>query len=318
MTSDLVRKLLALSAAVAADGGDGVVRALAQLLEQLLHFDDAELVLSLATDQHRRPLTENQDCLAGEETLAYLQTHGSPLRIDELSEVEHLPRTREHLCQRHYRSLLAMPMSPWGGMRGVLVLVARQPCAFAGVSLNVLGPIVGMAGLALYQSLRLSGLQGELERFKESLQQSRDANATISNLEQTIFQKRQEGEAARSDLSLAKQELELREATIARLQEELRREREASPRGPSGPSDQRRDEVETLRSQLRALEAQLVAARGEGAAPSNGSSASGGAAPLADPPAGTVLEAEAGRGGPAPSSPTLASATHRHRRRRRG
>ena len=268
MTSDLLRKMLALTAAVGADGGDGVVRALATLLAHMVPFDDGELVLSLATDLHRRALTGHDGSVASDDVLARLQSGGAPLRVDDLREAEDLPRTRDLLTQRRLRSLLAVPMSPWGGVRGAVVLVARPPCAFAGVSLNVLGPITGAAGLALHQSLRLSGLHAEIERLRQELQQLREQGAAIAHFELAAAQKRLELEPLKVELAEARRQVEEGHATVARLTEELRVQREshaASSARAAADSNERPHDNETLRHEAQALRREIEELRTQAA-----------------------------------------------------
>jgi hypothetical protein len=313
MTNDLVRKMLALTAAVGADGGDGVVRALATLLAHMVHFDDGELVLSLATDLHRRPLTGRDGSVANEDVLARLQSGGAPFRVDDLREAEDLPKTRELLMQRRLRSLLAVPMSPWGGVRGAVVLVARAPCAFAGVSLNVLGPIVGTAGLALHQALRLSGLHAEIERLRQDLHKLREAGAAIADFELAATQKRLDLEPLKADLAAARRQLEERDAAITRLTEELRVQREggaaASP--SASESAERRPENEDLRRESQEPRQPLAQTQTE--TPSGPRGAALQADPAARPAApGASPGSEA-------VSPEAPAGLHRHgRRRRRG
>ncbi len=163
MANDQVHAVLALFAAVAPDGGEGVMSSLRALLGRAAPFDEGELVLMLAADLHRRPLGAHAAPLAADDLIERLATHPQPVRIDDLSESAAWPATRDVLARRRMRSLMAWPLAQSGSQRGALVLVARAPCAFAGVSPSAISPLAVAAGLALTLALKLSGLRDEQE-----------------------------------------------------------------------------------------------------------------------------------------------------------
>jgi transcriptional regulator with GAF, ATPase, and Fis domain len=169
MTIEFARKLLALFGAVTADGGDQVVRQLTEALAQVTPFDQGELLLTLVADVHRRPLGTSSACLAEDDLLQHLVEHPGPFRIDRVSEMKVLPRTRARLAEGRHQSLLALPIVPDATLRGAVALAARRPCAFAAVPLQGLTTLASAAGLALLQSLKLTGLHDEQESLKATL-----------------------------------------------------------------------------------------------------------------------------------------------------
>jgi len=171
MTIEFARKLLALFGAVTADGGEQVVRRLAEALAEVTPFDRGELLLTLVADLHRRPLGTSSASLAEDDLLEHLGSHPGPLRVDRLNELKVLPRTSARLAEGHHQSLLALPIAPDGTLRGAVVLAARRPCAFAAVPLQGLTTLATAAGLALLQALKLTGLHDEQESLKATIQE---------------------------------------------------------------------------------------------------------------------------------------------------
>ncbi len=159
-------KLLALVASASWDGGEGVVSTLLPMLQEVAPFDAGEVAVLRPIGFDRWTLTDDDSPVAAEDFLLHMSGADEPLRIDELSELERWPRTRDALKERGLRSLLALPLSPAGGPEGAVVLARRQGWAFVAVWLHVLTPLVSMTGLCLERAAALTALRKEVELLR--------------------------------------------------------------------------------------------------------------------------------------------------------
>jgi transcriptional regulator with GAF, ATPase, and Fis domain len=226
MIRDPVRRVITLLGAVAPDGGHAVVSAFAAELARLAPFDEGELVLTLAADAHRRPLTPQSGPLIAEDVLTRLAERHGVVRIEDAQATQQHERTREQLARRQLRSLLAVPIVLGGAVRGALAIAARRPGGFTDAPTQTLLPLANAAGLALTHALKLSGLRDEQDHLRQEV---RRLSAALAEREQSAFQARCESEAREAE----------REA-MRRALEELRRGEEtrssaAGTPGANGP-----------------------------------------------------------------------------------
>lgn len=159
-------KLLSLVASASWDGGEGVVSTLLPMLQEVAPFDAGEVAVLRPIGFDRWTLTDDESPVAAEDFLLHISGADEPLRIDERSELERWPRTRDALKERGLLSLLALPLSPAGGPEGAVVLARRQGWAFVAVWLHVLTPLVSMAGLCLERAAALTALRKEVELLR--------------------------------------------------------------------------------------------------------------------------------------------------------
>jgi GAF domain-containing protein len=164
MSGKLAEILLRIAARVAADGGAGVRQELEAALRAAAPFDAGELVYLRAQGERESfQLGGSEGELLGRDLLAHVLDHGAPHRIDDLRDAAPFPETLERLRRQGLRSALVLPfrfeepgLLP---VTGALAVARAHGWAFVGASLPFLGPLAGMAGLALAQSLRLSALE---------------------------------------------------------------------------------------------------------------------------------------------------------------
>ena len=253
---DQSRSLLALTAAIAADNGDGVARALRTLLVQATPFDRGEIAVARPLGCERWTLTDDEAPLAAEDLVLHLAANREPLRLDDASRIDAFPRTRKLLEAAGQRTLLALPLNVAGGVDGAVLLAERHAWAFAGVSLQRLAPLAGMAGLALERSLALTALERELARARgDTAAPSRSEDAeTLMHLaveRDTLAARAAQAAAEITDLNAERQRLveqvKVLEAEASRLRVQLtasrqrhRRRQQAplpEPSGPPEPSD---------------------------------------------------------------------------------
>jgi hypothetical protein len=167
MAVHLADSLLALAASVDGDGGQAVCRTLASLLRDTVPFEAGEVVLRQERGLHRFPFGGDARPVAGEDVVAQVLGNGAPLRLDDPRDLEAFPETRDRMAESGFKSALVLPLGtilhvpgpPRGASRsGVLALARHHGWAFVGASLNFLGPLAAMAGLALDRSLVLTAL----------------------------------------------------------------------------------------------------------------------------------------------------------------
>jgi GAF domain len=235
-------KLLALAASVSWDGGEGVLRALRQILREDAPFDAGEVALQRSPGFQRWTLTDDDEPLAADDLLELASRADAPIRIDDMQEPGFAPHTRERMARRGMRSCLALPLCGAGGPEGVVVVAREHGWAFAGVSLPTLWPLASMAGLCLARAIALTVLRKEAEAAPASLQLreqelQRRAAAECAELRQAAERARAEQEAAeatardaREGLAAARSQadsLRLELETLRRSAEERRGEAEA-------------------------------------------------------------------------------------------
>lgn len=197
---DLSGKLLALAASVSWDGGAGVLRTLRQILREDAPFDAAEVALSRSPGFQRWTLTDEDEPVADEDLLERAAAAQAPIRIDDVSEIDFVPRTRALLEGRGLRSCLALPLCGAGGPEGAIVLAREHGWAFAGVSLHTLWPVASMAGLCLARAVALTALKRELETSRVgSLAQEEGLRKSLAAVESEAHGLRQEVEALRRE-----------------------------------------------------------------------------------------------------------------------
>jgi hypothetical protein len=161
---DLADRLLKLAAAVRADGGDDVVRALAPMLREEAPFDAGEVAVASPIGFTRWALTPDERPVAAEDFLLHLTAQRRPIRIDERRHAGSFRRTQAAMDKAGLRSLLALPLATAGGLEGAIVLARAYPWAFVAAPLRVLTPLASLTALALEQSRALTRLEAELSR----------------------------------------------------------------------------------------------------------------------------------------------------------
>ena len=215
MINDLVHRVLSCAEAVAPDGGDAVVAALAAEIGRLIPFDEGELVLTLFADVHRRPLTQPSTPLVAADVLARLCERHGFVRIDDLLATQQHAPTRDRLADRQLRSLLAVPIVFGGGPRGAVALAARRTSGFTGAPMQALSTLASAAGLALFHALKLSGLHDEREALRHEV---RRLSTALAQRDQAAFRARCESEAREAErdaMRRALDELRQRDAAAA-------------------------------------------------------------------------------------------------------
>ncbi len=149
MIAHLDQHLIALAAAVADDGGQGVLRVLRDVLRTHAPFEVGEVVFAEGPSNLRRlPLGDDAEALVAEDLLLDLVSRPELRRFDEPGEFDVFPRTRTTLAACGAASLLVLPLSQAGGAKGAVVLARRHAWGFVGAPLRVLVPVAAMAGLA--------------------------------------------------------------------------------------------------------------------------------------------------------------------------
>jgi transcriptional regulator with GAF, ATPase, and Fis domain len=162
------RTLLALAGAAAADGGEGVLRALAEALSALAPHDAGEVALPDAAGLRHLGFGGETQPLVAADLLHHVSSRGVALRVDETDELEAFPRTRERVESAGLRSLLVLPLSGGGGLDGVVVIARHFGWAFVAAPLRELEAVAAMAGVALAQAFALSELEQELATLREN------------------------------------------------------------------------------------------------------------------------------------------------------
>lgn len=233
MAIHLADSLLALAASIDGDGGHAVCRTLASLLRDAAPFDAGEVVLRQEQGFHRFPFGGDERPVAGNDVVTQVLDSEAPLRLDDQRDLEAFPETRDLLARSGFKSALVLPLGtilhvpgpPQGAAsRGVLALARRHGWAFVGASLNFLGPLAAMAGLALDRSLALTALghpagreDGAAAEGREALR--RDGATLMAELQQLrAAAAARDGEvgALRSSLAAVRDELaDARGAAIA-------------------------------------------------------------------------------------------------------
>lgn len=232
---DLAEKLLVLAEAAATDGGQELVRALRGILAEITPFDAGEAVLGADDRILRWRLDDHDGPLLGADLVRYVGTLHAPLRLDDLDDASPFPETRRGMEALGLRSLLVLPLHGGEG-GGALGVARRYGWAFVGTSLHRLWPVAGMAGVALRQAVRLTGLGRRVEALEADLER---ATATPNELRA----RRERGQA------------EAREREGAHGREHGSEQERSSLRAALGEQEAR---ARGLRSRVEELEALLA------------------------------------------------------------
>jgi hypothetical protein len=197
---DLAEKLLVLADSAAADGAQGLLRALRTVLADIAPFDVGEAVLTSGDRLLRWRLDEHEGELLGADVVRHIGTLHAPLRFDDQDEAKAFPETHQALVALGMRSLLVLPFQ--GG--GALAVARRYGWAFVGASLHHLWPIRGMVGIALRQAVLLTGLAQRVEAQEAELER---ANATPDELRARLERAQAEAAEARRETAALRDEV---------------------------------------------------------------------------------------------------------------
>ena len=249
-------KLLALAAATSWDGGEAVVEALRQLLEEIAPHDAGELVLLRANGVKRISLTREPAPVVDESLAKHLADVEAPFRVDDLQELDGFQGTREQMAALGLRSLIGVSLSGAGAPQGALVLARRFGWAFVAVPAEDLLTLAGMVGLCLERAIALTQLRKELEsQFRKSGETEAALAAARHEIRAVQEQTTTLRGSAETRLESLRAEAERHAREEQRLRDELRRafERlavaEERERAAARDSKTARDELERLRRQ---------------------------------------------------------------------
>jgi len=164
MSASLPEVLLRIAAAVAADGGAGVRKALEDALLGAMPFDAGELAFVRGHgDTWRQPLGATEGPILGRDLLEHVLAHGASYRIDDWRDAEPFVETLGLLRARALRSLLTVPFrfeaSGVPPVTGALAIGRSHGWGFVGASLPLFVPLASMAGLAFDRALALTTLR---------------------------------------------------------------------------------------------------------------------------------------------------------------
>ncbi len=270
---DIAEKLLVLADSAAGDGGEGLVRALRNILTEIAPFDAGEAVLAAGDRMLRWRLDDHEGELLGADVIRHIGPLHAPLRFDELDDAEGFPETQRGMEALGLRSLLVLPFQ--GG--GALAIARRYGWAFVGASMHHLWPLRGMAGIGLRQAVLLTGLAQKVEALEAELER---ANATPDELRARLERseaelREREGQRAAANAGWEATRAELRETarTLVAAEEAARaaREAEALVEARAGDLARRLEEEERRReaaeqdAQRRQAEADERIGHAEGA-----------------------------------------------------
>lgn len=247
---DLPRRLIELTAAVGADGGAGVVRALGALFKEGAPYDVGEVAVLGAAGFERWTLTDDDEAVAAEDLLIHVAQRREAIRLDHPGELAAFPGTCEGMTRRRLQSLLALPF--WAGsVEGVVVLARRHGWAFVAAPVNAFLYLAAMGGLCLARSQLLTALGRQVEAVKAS---GAISGPELESLRRELVAAREEGTAARR---VAEEDKAALRAELSRAQQDARRLTEDLAGVAARMAD-----AERLRQQLDAAldrERQLVA-----------------------------------------------------------
>ena len=172
MSAPLAEVLLRIAAAVAADGGTGVRKALETALREAAPFDAGEVVFVRAHGEHvHLPLGGGERPLLGADLVTHVLAHSAPYRVDDWPDALPFAETHEILRARDLRSTLVLPFrfeaTGTQALAGVLGVARAHGWAYVGASLPLLVPLAGMAGLAVDRALTLSALAQQAKALDE-------------------------------------------------------------------------------------------------------------------------------------------------------
>jgi len=185
MSAPLAEVLLRIAAAVAADGGTGVRKALETALREAAPFDAGEIVFVRAHEEHvHLTLGGGEGALLGADLVAHVLAHGAPYRVDDWPDALPFAEAHEILRARDLRSTLVLPFrfeaTGTQDLAGVLGVARAHGWAYVGASLPLLVPLAGMAGLAVDRALTLSALAEGAEAREV---RARELEARVRTLE---------------------------------------------------------------------------------------------------------------------------------------
>jgi hypothetical protein len=250
---ELWKDLASLAAAAGPDGGLAVAKTLRALLVDLVVSDRAEIAVEGPQGFDRKSLTEDPAPLADADLLTAVASARTPLRIDDLPELEAYPKTLERLRSLGMRSLLALPLSAAGGAKGVVVLLRDYPFAFAGVPLYRIEPMMAMAGIAMTQALALTAARAAsaLGADREALEgEKAELLGRVSSLEARLAQ----SDALRAELRQESDQLRGEKAELLALLDERT---DATPRASTEPPPPDARAFEARATQAEAERARL-------------------------------------------------------------
>ena len=243
-------KLLALAASVSWDGGDGVLRALRDILREEAPFDAGEVALHRSPGFQRWTLTDDEREVAADDLLEQAASCEAPIRIDDVLEPGFAPRTRERMAERGLRSCLALPLGAAGGPEGAIVVAREHAWAFTGVSLHTLWPVASMAGLCLARAIALTALKRDADSLRAF------SRATEEGLRGSLAAAEGEGHALRS-LAERSEEQRSAAASAAQAAEERLHAATTDLEARAREGERWRSKAESLATALR--EAQALA-----------------------------------------------------------
>ncbi len=202
---DINERLLGLVAATSSDGAEALLKCLARILREIGPYEAGEVVLLNPEGPRRWPLSRRSEPFAGEALLRHTASRDSPMRADELSDLDRFPETQQRMSELGFRSLLGVPLSSAGGLHGALVLSGRYAWAFAGVASRDLLPIAGMTGLCLERALTLTTFRSESQgpgarREADSPPEDTIPHAEIQRLRAELATTSSECEALRAEV----------------------------------------------------------------------------------------------------------------------
>jgi hypothetical protein len=146
-------ELLAVASASLRGGADGVVDALASVLESAAPFESGEVALEASGSWKRWSLRPGRLNVADDTLLQWLSQRDTVVSFEDLAEEPsgqsaQLP-SRTALLGAGVRALLAYPLDSAGGARGAVVLCHGHAWAFAGESRHRAERAVALAGICL-------------------------------------------------------------------------------------------------------------------------------------------------------------------------
>jgi predicted nucleic acid-binding Zn-ribbon protein len=261
---NLADKLLELAAATSWDGGEEVLKAFCQSLEEVAPHDAGELVLLRAREIKRLSLTRETPPIVDEALANHLAGLEEPFRVDDLHELDGFEGTREQMEALGLRSLIGVSLSGAGAPQGALVLARRFGWAFVAVPAQDLLTLAGMVGLCLERAIALTQLRKELEsQFRKSGETEAALAAARHEIRAIQEQTATLKGSAETRLESLRAEAERHAREEQRLREELRKAFERLAAAEECERAAARDS-KTAREELERLKRQAAETRAEG------------------------------------------------------
>lgn len=281
MSASLTEVLLRIAAAVAADSGAGVRKALEDALFWAVPFDAGELALVRSHgDTWRQPLVATEGPILGRDLLEHVLAHGAPYRIDDWRDAEPFVETLGLLRARALRSLLTVPFrfdAPGvPPVTGALTVGRSHGWGFVGASLPLFVPLASMAGLAFDRALALTTLRERAQALEsvsprsarrhpedhrrdaptpaaEAGEEAEGRRAALQEARRTAAERERERDQARAGAEAARQEAE---RTATALREAHGQGRDLNTRAEAAEARLRelQERVSELEGTIRALE----------------------------------------------------------------